>query len=245
MAKQPRWIKALNHAWAQPSNKHQNVYQIATVDSHNIPHVRTLVHRAMIFPKDSPSLPIFLTTTDIRTPKVTQILSNPTIEVVLWLEGTKEQYRFLGRASIVPSSSNALHDINAFPRGSALAKLSEVGEVGGESGKYDWEAKRKETFNSMSPYMRASWARPVPGSPIKSYEEAKTWPNEIGKLGEAETEEEKKHEGTALENFALVLIEPTEVDWIELGVVPNQRTKFTRKVAEGEGDEWDEVILVP
>jgi len=221
------------------------VYQIATVDSHNIPHVRSLVHRAILFPENSPSLPILLTTTDVRTPKVTQILSNPTLEVAWWLEGTKEQYRFSGHASIIPSPSNPLHNINPFPKGSALAKLSEVGEdQGKEDRKYDWEKKRREMFDSMSVHMRASWVRPVPGSTMAAYEDAKAWPSTVEKLGEAETEQ-KKHQQQALDNFALVLIEPIEVDWVELGVVPNQRTKFTRKVAEGNGDEWEEMILVP
>jgi len=53
-------------------------------------------------------------------------------------------------------------------------------------------------------------------------------------------EEDKKNLEIALRNFALIVIDPFEVDFVELGVDPNQRTKFTR-----DGEQWMEEIVVP
>jgi len=93
----------------------------------------------------------------------------------------------------------------------------------------------------MSGHMKASWCRPPPGSQLEcGYEEAKKWPQNLPKLGEAESEEDKKNLEMALGNFALVVIDPFEVDFVEMGVVPNQRTKFTR-----DGEQWIEEIIVP
>ena len=48
----------------------------------------------------------------------------------------------------------------------------------------------------------------------------------------------------ALGNFAMVIFEPTQVDWVQLGEHPNRRTLFTRKDEQG-GTHWVEEILVP
>ena len=56
-------------------------------------------------------------------------------------------------------------------------------------------------------------------------------------------EEDKKKWHEALANFAMVLIEPMQIDWVQLGEKPNRRTLFTRT-----GDEeyqWKEEILAP
>lgn len=90
--------------------------------------------------------------------------------------------------------------------------------------------------------MKASWCRPgIPGTQLEGgYEEAKKWPQSLPKLGEAETEQDKRNLEIALSNFALVVIDPFAVDYVDLGIVPNQRTKFTK-----EGEEWVEEIVVP
>ncbi|KAH8094647.1 pyridoxamine 5'-phosphate oxidase-domain-containing protein [Cristinia sonorae] len=242
---QPRWFQFLNKATSLPENKNKTVYQIATIDSHNKPHVRSHIHRAFLIPNSFPAVPILLTTTDIRTPKVTQMLSNTTVEVAWWLEGSQDQFRFSGRAAVISHPEHPFHVMRNIPQGSALAKLSESGEIGGEHGKLDWEKKRREVFDTMSAHMRASWCRPPPGTVLSSYDDAKTWAATVPKIGEAETEEDKANQAEALQNFALVLIEPLQVDWVQLGVIPNRRTVFRRKEAEGNGDEWVETIEVP
>ncbi|THH26834.1 hypothetical protein EUX98_g7358 [Antrodiella citrinella] len=245
MAAHPRWFQALSKAVSIPENKGKSVYQIATVDTHNTPHVRSHIHRAFLVPNSYSAVPLLLTTTDVRTPKATQMLSNPAVEVAWWLEGSQEQFRVAGRVAVVPAPDHPFHTMQDTPRGSAFAKLGEDGEQGGAGGKFDWEKKRREVFDSMSAHMKASWARPPPASEIASYDDAKAWPETIKNLGEAETEDEKKDQEKALKNFALVVIEPLTVDWVQLGVIPNRRTFFKRLEAEGNGDEWVETIQVP
>jgi len=75
---------------------------------------------------------------------------------------------------------------------------------------------------------------------MASYEEAKRWPETAVKRGEAKEEEEKRVVEEALVNFALVVLDPTEVEFLELGPIPNRRTRWTKK-----GDQWEEQIVVP
>lgn len=73
------------------------------------------------------------------------------------------------------------------------------------------------------------------------YDEAKKWPETIPTTSGAANEKEKELVEQALGNFALVLIEPTYVDWVQLGIVPNRRTFFHR----GDDGFWTETIVVP
>lgn len=58
---------------------------------------------------------------------------------------------------------------------------------------------------------------------------------------EGDGEEAWKNWKTALRNFVLVAIEPSEVDYLTMSVIPNRRFKTTRAVGGG----WDEVEVVP
>lgn len=213
---------------------HTKVFQLASIDAANsTARVRSHIHREFLSAKATPALPLILTTTDIRTPKNTQILPDPNVETVFWVEDMQEQYRITGRASIIPTPAHPFYSSFDPSYGPALTALKKE--------EIDWEAKRKESFNSLSGHMKASWCRPVPGTKLEGgYEEAKKWPEKLPKLGEAETEQDKKNLEEALGNFALLVIDATAVDYVELGVVPNQRTKFVR-----EGDQWVEEIVVP
>ena len=94
---------------------------------------------------------------------------------------------------------------------------------------FDWEAKCVQVFRSLSGKMRAMWCQPVPGMRLEGgQEEAKCWPVSIEEPQEGATEEEKSNWETALHNFVLVVIDPAKVDFVELGVIPNRRMKFTR-----------------
>ncbi|KAI0095150.1 pyridoxamine 5'-phosphate oxidase-domain-containing protein [Irpex rosettiformis] len=247
----PRWISKVVEALDLPKNKGKIVYQVATVDSHNIPHVRSHVHRGFIIPKSAPNLPLLVTSSDVRAPKVTQMLSNSSVEVCWWMEGSMDQFRISGKATVIPSPDNALKDVLSGVSRAAIA-LDEGGEIDREDGtdgrtlnKYDWEKKRKEVFQAMSPGLKASWCAPkTPGSRMASYDEANEWRTELGNLDELKTDEERRDYEIALSNFAMIIIEPTEVDWTQLGEQPNRRTLFTRK-DEANGSFWVEDILVP
>ena len=98
--------------------------------------------------------------------------------------------------------------------------------------------------------MKASWCRPMPGSPLQGgQEEAKKWPEIVEDPNEHEDLPEEKYNELlqnwkeALANFALVLIDPIEVDLIDMAVVPNRRTRFFR--APGDHGLWREEELVP
>ena len=54
-------------------------------------------------------------------------------------------------------------------------------------------------------------------------------------------ERRKRDVEAAFANFGLVVIEPVEVDFLELGVEPNRRTVFRHE----EGKGWVEEELVP
>ena len=57
---------------------------------------------------------------------------------------------------------------------------------------------------------------------------------------EPETEEDRRNLEFALGNFALMLVEPVEIDWCALGIQPNKRTVFKR-----EGERWSEQLVAP
>jgi len=233
MATTPRWKAALTKALSLPENKYQNVYQLATIDANHDPRSRTVVHRDILHPEGCPHLPVLLTTTDVRTPKVSQLRGHPRVEITWWMGGSQDQFRIYGPVRIVPSPDAKL-DSGSGSREPSLA-LDRM-----EEQDFDWEKKRLDVFDSMSAHMKASWCRPPPGSAMQSYDEAKKWPQTVPKLGEAETEEDKRNQEQAMRNFALVLVEALEVDWVQLAEKPNQRTRFTRS-----GEEWKEDIIVP
>jgi len=183
---------------------------------------------------------LLISTTDVRTPKVTQIISHPDIELVWWIASTQQQYRIAGKAHIIPSPNHPLYraftdtlQSEKLGHGSGLAVIN--------SEKFDWEVKRLEIWSKLSSHMKASWARPAPGSPMESPDDAKKWPPTVEEPKEGDSGETRKNWEYALGNFALVVIDPYEVDFVNMGVVPNTRTKYTRK-SEGK---WASVAVVP
>lgn len=228
----PRWRDALDKAVGRPENKGHSLYQLATVDAKGIPRVRTVGYREIIQPTDCPHLPIVLNITDIRTPKVAEMRARPHVEICWWLSGSLEQFRMSGPVRVI-SSPQA--ESGAGGLETPLLAIDTMTVQG-----FDWEKKRQEEFNNLPPFMRATWCKPQPASALGAYEEAKTWPQTLPKLGEAESEEDKRNQELALRNFALILIEVTEVDWVQVGTKPHQRTRFVR-----DGEEWSESIIVP
>ena len=158
---------------------------------------------------------------------------HPRVEVTWWLGGSQDQFRIAGPVRVVPSPDLKSAAVSGSSSQSIALKLL-------DEQSFDWEKKRLSVFDSMSAHMKASWCCPPPGSVIASYDEAKQWPQTVPKLGEAQTEEDKRNQEQALGNFALVLIEAVEVDWLQLAEKPNHRTRFTRS-----GEEWKEEVVVP
>lgn len=194
-----------------------STYSLATVED-KIPRVRTVVHRAF-FSQDTPA-PLLVSTTDIRTPKSAQIVDNWNAEICWWIAPTQEQWRVTGNALLVPH-----------PKHTARVGPGELPPG------YDWTAERKSTFNTVSGHIRASFCRPVPGSPL---EPGTKFPETLPPLGEWKTDIEREQVETAFENFALLVICPLEVDFVELKPIPNIRTKYT--IQDGK---WKETAVVP
>ncbi|KAJ3865710.1 hypothetical protein EV359DRAFT_38153 [Lentinula novae-zelandiae] len=232
--KAPRWQSAINSALEKYEKS--VVMQLASIDATSpIPHVRSHIFRSFLAPISNPALPLILTTTDVRSPKTAQIIANPHVNIAWWIEGTQEQFRISGVASIISSPQDPLYKQFIY---STTSREN-----------FDWEVKREEVFKTMSAHMKASWCRPTPGSPLLGgQEEAKTWPERVDEPKDSdesdESEEEKKNRknwDVALRNFALILVDPTEVDYVELGVFPNRRSLFNRSTQ----GIWKEQELVP
>ncbi|KZO96456.1 hypothetical protein CALVIDRAFT_537230 [Calocera viscosa TUFC12733] len=176
-----------------------------------------------------PWLPLMITTTDVRTPKVKQVTgSSDKVELSWWFSDPMVQFRITGVAHILPTPSHPL--ASSFPA-SRLAPSPD----------FSWEDERFKTYKTkMGGALRASFCRPVPGTPIDDYDVGKEWPEKIPVPGEERTDEEREQTKLALSNFALLVIEPNAVEYLELKVVPNRRTKWTL-----EGEEWKKTIIVP
>lgn len=190
------------------------------------------------------------------------MLANKRVELAWWMEGSQDQFRISGTAYVVGPPSTGVSSVPDGSSSSAVAALDEGGEDSSDSdsskdpepsahstsfaapGTFDWEQKRRDVFEAMKPGMKATWCAPVaPGSSIASYDVPNSWRSTVPHLHELKTDEEKRNYEAALGNFALVVVEPTKVDWVQLGERPNRRTLFVRR--EGGGEGWDEQILVP
>lgn len=225
-----------NHRRSSSDPLGHTVMQLATIEAPRTPRVRSLIHRAFLTASTLPTLPLILSTTDIRSPKVVQLTTNPVVEAVYWTPSTQEQFRILGRASVVPAQT--YEGSYPAPRGVVYEALQREG--------LEWETKRVETFDRMSGHMKATWCRPVPGTPLEGgEEEMKQWPVRLPKLGEAKDEGDKRQLEAALGNFALLLIEPFEVDYVEFGVQPERRRLFERDWKDERSVEFKETSLVP
>ena len=210
------------------------VFQLATIDETGTPRVRSLINRAFLVTPSSASLPLLVASTDFRTPKVQHIAQAHTVELAWWINATQDQFRISGPARIFAAPE---HSIFSPPRDAPDCAGIKALEATG----IDWEAKRRELFDAVSEQMRATWCRPPPGSLLKGgYEEMNDWPARVPKPSDAKTEKEKKLAELALSNYAIIVIEPLHVDWVQMAIKPNRRTFFTR-----EGIDWKEEIVVP
>lgn len=218
---------------------------MATLDPISpFPHVRSHIFRTFLESEKKPSLPLLVTTTDIRTPKIQQMLANPHAELAWWIEPTQEQFRISGLTTVVPEPGHTLHDAFLRSAPSALPKpegLVATGMLALKDSGIDWEGKRVEVFKMMSPYMRAAWCRPTPGSPLDTAEGTDKWPVRVDPPTADSKEEDRENWTKALKNFALVIIDPDRVDYVEMAVKPNRRWYFTR-TPEGS---WEELAVVP
>ena len=182
--------------------------------------MRHLIHRSLLSTTTS-SRPLLVATTDVRTPKVSQLYSSGCVaEIAWWIEEAGEQYRITAKTYVLPVAGHDLH--GRFPFEMLALERSEGEEEGGGDNVTMWERERIDTFdNKMGDVLRASFCRPKPGSPLPGgYDSANEWPERLPRSSEAaKGTEEAKQVTEALNNFALVVFQPTKVERIELGIV--------------------------
>lgn len=195
-----------------------------------------MVNRGFLEAEGKPGLPLLVSSTDARTPKTREISHSNFVELCWWIDGSGDQFRISGKIRIIPSPELGIGLLPLRPAPADCPALAAHDTAG-----FDWEAKRLEMFDAVGESMRASWCRPPPGEVLPGgYEEMKKWPTKVKKLSEAETEEEKNLTKEALRNYAIVVLEPSECDWVQLTIQPNRRTRFRRF-----GEDWKEEIIVP
>ncbi|KAF9535587.1 pyridoxamine 5'-phosphate oxidase-domain-containing protein [Crepidotus variabilis] len=249
----PRWRTILEHGLSK--NPEQTAFQLATLDRDAsrfnvdvIPRVRSHLYRRFVSSPTAPSTPVIISSTDIRTRKVTQLTTSTKCELAWWQKDPGQQIRIIGDAYLVPSPNHSLYSnfhekLRNAPIGTGLAALKDK----------DWEADRVDLFRNMSPVMKAGWCRATPGSKMPGDDEAKTWPKEIydPEEGNPDKESEKYKEAKrlwdlALSNFATVVIDPLEVDFVDLSDPTHpERFVFRKRVYDGQPVVWEEEAVVP
>ncbi|KAH9913637.1 pyridoxamine 5'-phosphate oxidase-domain-containing protein [Amylocystis lapponica] len=222
-------IDTLQKAISLPENKVQAVdYQLATVDAKNVPHVRTVTHRDILYPAGAAHLPVFLFATDVRSDKVVQTRENDRMKFAWLLADTNEQYRVAGRVRAIPGPTHLFH-------GGALAYLPPALRTMDAQG-YDWEKKLVEEYAAIDGRLRAKLCNPPGG---EEEERIKCVPIVAG----VEDGEEKRSWERGLSNMCLVLIEPEEVIHVVHSSWPHKKTKFNIRSESGEWQESRSVTV--
>ncbi|KWU42125.1 hypothetical protein RHOSPDRAFT_36324 [Rhodotorula sp. JG-1b] len=262
----PAWVDRLRELLTanMKENKDLISYALATTSVNDVqqPRVRYVVHRGFVNERrkeDDGSHNLILddsgndlisdklvVTTDARSPKARQLAEQPKVELAWWMAATQHQFRIVGRAYILPSAAFPTHEGTEKAISSGTEQQLSFPFPRKQLSPYEgfnWEDERVRQFRKMSPELRASFYRPVPGTKltdtdVKMEDLPQTLPEGIE---EAETEEQKKQVEQALKNFALIVIDANEVDLVDLGSTPDTRTLWTCR----DGENWKEEGVVP
>lgn len=134
-------------------------YPFASVDpTTGAPKVRYVVHRAL-----TPHSSILLFTTDTRMNKVNHLEKSPLAESSFWVDETGIQFRIAGKAYVVPSDA----DTSDSSRTAAEAIIQSMGAQGDERTVDWWIGERERNWREgISGHLRATFARPTPGTPL-------------------------------------------------------------------------------
>ncbi|PSC70073.1 pyridoxamine 5 -phosphate oxidase isoform B [Micractinium conductrix] len=109
MAEQAPWREVLQRALKKNSNcRHSRYVQLATVRPDGRPANRTVVYRGFLGDGLGESLgetDVLTFVTDCRSNKVGEIAHNPWAEVAWYFPDTREQFRLLGKLSVVNAAT--------------------------------------------------------------------------------------------------------------------------------------------
>ncbi|GAA5967316.1 hypothetical protein JCM11641_000510 [Rhodosporidiobolus odoratus] len=262
----PSWAERLRQLVTNnlKQNKDLVSYAFATYDNPAVgaphPHVRYVVHRGFTnerrkdgdgssnLVKDADGNEYLsdklIVTTDARSPKARQLAASPQVEIAWWLSATQHQFRIVGPAYILPSPSFSTtpSTFGTDPSASTLTFPFPAAKLAPYEG-FNWEDERVRQFRKLSPELRASFYRPVPGSRLTEWDgKMEDLPETLPETVEdAEGEEQKKEVEQAMNNMALIVIDPIAVDLVDLGSMPNVRTLWL----VSDSGEWSEEGLVP
>jgi pyridoxamine 5'-phosphate oxidase len=155
---------------------HRPAYPFSTYStSDNAPKVRYVVHRSL-----TPLSNLLLTSTDHRMKKYKELEENPNVELAFWMEKTGVQFRISGKAAVLPNKPEEKSALEKILKETLHAKGSEA------TPEY-WTQKRDEEFEKMSGHLRATFARPPPGTPLEDLKEGEKpgdWSESIKPPGE-------------------------------------------------------------
>ncbi|KAL8276942.1 hypothetical protein RQP46_010670 [Phenoliferia psychrophenolica] len=247
----PRWVDlvqdSLNKSMAKDPG--QIAYALSS-SSDNGPRVRMVVHRGFLNerrPNEDPSWSenpgkdaeghpwtssTMLVTTDVRGPKAKQILGSSLVEFVWWHSTTQHQFRVRAKAFILPPAGHTF--LSLFPS----TELSPPGLAN-----FNWESERLRQFRKLNGPLRASFVRPIPGTPLEGTDiDPSTFPKTLpSDLDESATPKEKEQIREALKNFSLIVMDPFDVDMCDLSTDPHERVQWTK----AEDGKWAESAVVP
>jgi pyridoxamine 5'-phosphate oxidase len=152
--------------------------QLATVRPDGRPANRTVVFRGFVSPKNQLKL-----IADGRSQKIEHLFYNSWSEACWYFPKTREQFRILGKLSIVDSNCEDV----------ALSQI------------------RHSTWQELSDNARIQFAWPDPGKP---------------RAEAAAFQVQSCDKSTPVANFCLLLLEPIEVDVLELKGEPQNRYRY-------------------
>jgi len=243
----PAWRSRLNECISKSmkENKDSISYAFSTIENGE-PRCRFVVHRGFVNERRKEGDPsendaseeftsnVLLTSTDARGPKAEQLRAlegkGCPCEIAWWLEPVKMQFRIKGHAFLFGPSNN-----DNFP--SKRLSPSHPSKSSSSSS-FSWEDERVRIYDKHSPTLKASFLRPTPGTPMHKVDgggaKLEDYPQE---LKEDQKDEMKK----ALERFAIIAIDPWQVDAADLGSMPNRRIIYTKK----DNDQWTEEEVAP
>jgi pyridoxamine 5'-phosphate oxidase len=150
-----------------------SAYAFSTIGENNQPKVRFIIHRGL-----TSASSILLSTTDVRMSKASQLSADSSCEIAWWIENKAVQFRIHGNAYIVPNQDHVSDELEKC--------VNAIAGKGDEMDSNWWISERKRLWNnSMSGHLRASFARPTPGTPLIDHEaKPKDWPDTVPAEGE-------------------------------------------------------------
>lgn len=162
--------RALHRNRSQP---HSRYFQLATVRIDGKPANRTVVFRGFLNDTD-----LLQMVADLHSDKINQMAQNPWSEICWYFSKTREQFRLLGRLSLVNAES-----------------LDEI-----------LQKARHTRWQALSDNARLQFSEAYFRSPI--------------------TEADYPSKTVPLENFALLLFDPIQIDYLNLRDQPHSRCHF-------------------